>query len=285
MGIDELEPGATLRFSALVAAASDRLKAFSGSAELDSRLIVRHTFQLSESRALGDPDLPMTEGTLRTLREMIVDRARGVPVAYLLGTREFCPESELLVGEGVGLLRDRCGPFEILDLGTGSGAIAVAVASELRKQKKDFRVTAIDRSKAALEVAAKNVAHHGLSEMINLREGDWLLGFNPRVDRFDLIVANPPYISRFEKCPPELFFEPAEALFSEQGGLADVRRLIAEVGGFLKSEGVFLCEFGCGKRAAVREILEELKRPNRWEFIGDLDRGDGFTVLKMYGTD
>jgi release factor glutamine methyltransferase len=229
---------------------------------------------------------------------MIADRSRGVPVAYLLGVREFWslefdvspsvlvprPETELLVDEGVSLLRDRTHRLEILDLGTGSGALAVAIASELRKQKKNFRVLGIDRSPAALEVAARNVARHQLSDVIELRLGDWLMGLNPRVQRFDLIVANPPYLSRFEKCPPELYYEPEEALFSEQGGLADVRRLIWESAGFLKSDGVFLCEFGCGKRSAVREILGGLERPNRWDFLGDLDRIDGFTVLKMYGS-
>jgi release factor glutamine methyltransferase len=188
-----------------------------------------------------------------------------VPVSQLLGEREFWslrfkvssdvltprPETETLVEAALAKLPDRDTRARILDLGTGSGAIALSIASE----RPQAEITATDLSKAALQIAAENADDLQARERIRLLEGDL---FEPvESERFDLIVSNPPYVARDDEAtlPPELAHEPEMALFGGSDGLEVIRRLITEAGDHLSPGGWLLIELAPMQVETVEQIL------------------------------
>jgi len=195
--------------------------------------------------------------------DWIARRARGEPLAYITGEREFWslplrvtadvlvprPETELLVERALALLPDAPPggpPVRIADLGTGSGAIALALAHE----RPQWQVTATDRSAAALEVARGNARQLGLANLRFL-QGEWLAPLAG--ERLDLLVSNPPYIAADDPAldDPALRHEPIGALRSGDGGLADLRALIVAAPGHLRPGGWLLLEHGATQGEAV----------------------------------
>jgi len=194
------------------------------------------------------------------------------PVAYLTGRTEFyslelditadCliprPETELLVQRAIEFLRTRSGVQYVCDLCTGSGCIAVAIA----KNFPDARVTATDISAAALEVAARNIEKHRLTEQVQLLCGDL---FEPvihelDVNQFDLIVCNPPYVStaEYEKLDKNVKdYEPKSALLAGADGMDVYRRIIKKVDEFLKPGAALMLEIGYAQGPAVIKLLEQ----------------------------
>jgi release factor glutamine methyltransferase len=188
-------------------------------------------------------------------------------VAYLVGVRDFYllpfevspavlvprPETETLVAEALAFLKPRTAPA-VLDLGTGSGCIAVSIAH----QKKDARVTAVDVSPDALDVAKRNAATHGVADRIAFLQGDL---FAPVPSgTFDLVVSNPPYIAQHEfagLAPDVREHEPRAALDGGADGLAFYRRIAATVSPFLNPGGKLLLEIGSTQDEAVRALLAE----------------------------
>jgi release factor glutamine methyltransferase len=225
-------------------------------------LYVRHEEEPPEDRRVA-------------FREMIKKRAEGMPVAYLVGHREFYslefavspavliprPETETLVMEALRWLKPMEAP-RVLDVGTGSGAIAVAIA----RQHKTARVTAVDVSAAALAVAAGNAQKHAVADRVKFLEGDL---FGPVAGQtFDLVVSNPPYIARSEF--PALDagvreFEPRAALDGGPEGLDFYRRIAADVANYLAPGGAVMVEIGATQELAVREL-----------FAAHLDPGPSF---------
>jgi release factor glutamine methyltransferase len=204
-------------------------------------------------------------------REMIKKRAEGMPVAYLVGHREFYslefavnpavliprPETETLVMEALRRLKPLDSP-RVLDLGTGSGAIAVAIA----KHQKGAKVTAVDVSAIALTVAASNAQRHGVADRITFLQGDL---FNPVAGQtFDLVVSNPPYIADAEFAALDVGvrdFEPRSALAGGPDGLDFYRRIAAGVANLLAPGGAVLVEIGAAQEAAVRELFADCLDP------------------------
>lgn len=199
-------------------------------------------------------------------KELIQKRVAGVPVAYLTGVRDFYllpfevtpavlvprPDTETLVAEALAVLKPLAAPA-VLDLGTGSGCIAVSVAH----QKKDARVTAADISADALDIAKRNAVRHGVADRVEFRHGD-LFAPVPAGATFDLVVSNPPYIAHheFAALPPDVRdHEPRTALDGGPDGLDFYRRIAAGVGPFLKPDGRLLFEIGSTQEAGVRAIL------------------------------
>ena len=199
-------------------------------------------------------------------RELIKRRTDGWPVAYLIGTKEFYllkfevspavlvprPETETLVLEALRLLKPLPAPT-VLDLGTGSGCIAVSIAH----QKKEARVTATDISPDALDVARRNAAAHRVADRITFAQGD-LLAAVPAGSTFDLVVSNPPYVTPSELAalsPDVREHEPRLALDGGPDGLAFYRRITAAVGPLLKPGGSLLLEVGESQDEAVRALL------------------------------
>lgn len=226
---------------------------------------------LSSSRAsiIAHPDRVLSTIEAEKTHAMVTRRAAGEPMAYILGTREFYgrefmvspavliprPETELLVEQAlVRLSKHSPAKNCVLDLGTGSGAIAVSVAAE----HPDAAVTATDISAAALAVAARNAAQHGVQ--ISFIQSDWFGGLQGK--KFDLILSNPPYVAEGDPhlLQGDLRYEPRQALtdqaFGEQG-LAHIRRIIAGAPQHLCPGGWLLFEHGFDQAIACQRLLAE----------------------------
>ena len=239
---------------------------------LSAELLLSHVLGLKRIELYTQFDKPVARPELDALRGLVKRAGGHEPVAYLIGKTEFyslelnitsdCmiprPETELLVQRAIEFLRTRRGSQFVCDLCTGSGCIAVAIA----KNFPDARVMATDISAAALDVAAKNVEKHQLTERITLLQGDL---FEPLVrqldvDQFDLIVCNPPYVSaaEYEALDKNVKdYEPRIALFAGDDGLDIYRKIIAKADQYLKPQAALILEIGYAQGTAVRELLEQ----------------------------
>lgn len=191
---------------------------------------------------------------------LVMRRLRGEPVAYLTGRKEFFglnltvdarvlvprPDTETLVEWGLEVLSE-IPSANVLDLGTGSGAIALA----LKKCRPELQVQGIDASRDALEVAQANADR--LQLRVLFREGFWLTGLT---EQFGLIVSNPPYIAVNDPHLDALAHEPTQALTSGVDGLNDIRQIVAEAPGHLRPGGWLLLEHGYDQARAVRQLLD-----------------------------
>lgn len=216
-------------------------------------------------------DYPLKSSEINEYRSRIKKRAQRLPTAYILGKKEFM-SLELKVKEGVLIPRpetenlvekiiDYCQKEElerprIIDVGTGSGAIAVSLAYYL----ESARVVGVDISPAALQTASENVEEHGLSERMSILKSDLLTEFIKReINDLDLIVSNPPYISaaEMEELPPEVKKEPELALKAGSEGLDYYQKLIPQAEKVLKEGGKIFLEIGFQQAEAVRKIFTE----------------------------
>ena len=204
---------------------------------------------------------------LDAFRKLIARRLIWEPVAYITGRKEFWsfalevnssvliprPDTEIIVEEALDVYRNYNSlPVRILDIGTGSGAIALALASEIDGAK----IVATDISTSALALAQKNAAILGLGDKIDFRQGSL---FEPVEGLFDIIVSNPPYIaaSDYEELPASVKdFEPCEALLAGVSGLEFYEKLISSAAAYLKKNGWLLLEIGAKQKAGVRGIME-----------------------------
>jgi release factor glutamine methyltransferase len=235
----------------------------SGTPRLDAELLIGHALGLERIALYTSFDRPLTEPELAACRALLERRGRREPVAYIIGRCGFHgldlavdarvliprPETEVLVERGVALLGE--GASGVLDVGTGSGAIALAI----KAARPDTRVTAADVSADALAVAAANAAALGLE--LELVESDLLAGLPGR--RFGLIASNPPYIAEaeMEALEPEVTrFEPRLATVGGASGTEVLDRLIAAAPAALEPGGWLVVECGAGQAPAVRDLME-----------------------------
>jgi release factor glutamine methyltransferase len=241
-----------------------REKAIDGP-RLDTKILLAHALKCKRIDLYVRSDEEPVEAVRTAFKELIRRRVEGCPVAYLVGQREFYqltlevspavliprPETELLVMEALRILKGKDSP-SVLDIGTGSGCIALAIA----RHQATAQLTATDISGEALALARKNAEILGLSARIRFVQGDL---FEPvRELKFDLIASNPPYVSADEL--PRLMkevrdFEPRLALDGGPDGLEFYRRLIDETPTHLNSGGRLLLEIGATQEEAVREML------------------------------
>lgn len=245
----------------LLQAALPRLRHL-GSARLDAELLLGTCLGLTRSALRAHPEHPVPRALASEFLALVDQRARGMPIAYLTGEAEFWslklkvnahtliprPETELLVE--CALRRIPVGArHTVADLGTGCGAIAIAIARE----RPNCRVIATDFSHAALRVARANAGQHGCRH-IEFRHGDWLAALSG--DRCDVIVANPPYIAAAD---PHLEgdgvrCEPRTSLISGSDGLTAIRQIIANAPCKLVRGGWLLLEHGWNQGPAVRRL-------------------------------
>ncbi len=235
------------------------------SARLDAEVLLAHALDVQRVGLYIDLDRPLDDAERDRYRGLVSRRLQREPVAYLVGEREFWsrpfavdarvlvprPETETLVEQALVALRDFTAP-RVLDVGTGSGIIAVTLAAE----RPDARVVATDLSADALEVAAANVARHEVE--VTLHVGDLFEALPSQEPPFGLIAANLPYVAMAERdsLQPELLVEPAGALFAEDGGLAVVKRLVRAVSAHLERPGgVLMLEVGLGQTREVARLL------------------------------
>ncbi len=235
---------------------------------LDAEVLLAHALEIERLRLYVEYEKPVLVEERDRFRALVQKRAgERVPVSQLLGQREFWsltfrvsrdvltprPETETLVEAALSKASGLGASLRILDLGTGSGAIALSLASELPHAE----ITATDLSKPALQIATGNADHLHTRERIRFLEGDL---FSPVAsERFDLIVSNPPYVARSDAAslPPELAHEPEMALFAGSDGLDVIRRLIAEAGDHLSPGGWLLFELSPEQVETVERVLAE----------------------------
>ena len=246
----------------------------------EARLLLAQATGFSEASVLAHLERALPAEAEARFLEFAARRARGEPIAYILGEKEFYglplavnpavliprPETELLVERA--LARK---PSTVLDLGTGSGAIALA----LKRHLPQARVVGVEASMAALAVAARNAVKLGLD--VELRHGLW---FEPVADaRFDLIVSNPPYVARGDAhlAQGDLRFEPRSALVAGPDGLDALRDIARGAPAHLNPGGWLLVEHGLGQDKAVRGLLQEagLEELCTWPDLAGIARVSG----------
>jgi release factor glutamine methyltransferase len=241
----------------------------SESPRLDAELLLGKILGLSRSGLIARSDQVVAAEYEGAYAGLIERRLRGAPVAYLTGTREFWslpltvtpavlvprPESELLVELALQILpgnRESSSADHarsVLDLGTGSGAIALAIASE----RPHCRITGVDISLPALEIAARNSRQLGLSR-IEWRQGSWFDAVPG--ERFDLIVANPPYVAAADPALAQLAAEPAIALCAGPTGLEALAAIAVDAASHLHENGRLIMEHGSNQATEVAKLLE-----------------------------
>ena len=232
----------------------------SDSSRLDAELLLAHALHLRRLDLYLKFDHQLAESELSTYRALVARRAKGEPVAYLVGHKEFMgldfevtpdvlvpnPDTEVLVQRAVEIARESSGPVRVADVGTGSGCIAIAVAH----YAPNTEVWASDVSREALEVAGRNVERHRVADRVHLECGDLM---QPLAGDFDLVCANLPYVAVGAGLPAEVVAQPALALRAEQGGAALVARLLDEAPARLKPGGRLLAELDLAILAAAAE--------------------------------
>jgi len=249
---------------------------------LDTRVLLCHALGLTRVQLITRADHLLTEAEATRLATLLARRAAGEPVAYLTGEREFYglpfqvtpavliprPDTELLVELACERL-PRGG--SVLDMGTGSGAIAVAIAHA----RPDAQVSALDASAAALALARANAARNGVQ--VDFLESDWYAALSLSPRRFDMIVANPPYIVAGDRHLSEgdLRFEPVDALTDHADGLSALRAIVAGAPGFLNQGGWLLMEHGYDQAQAVRALLQGWNHVQSWRDLAGIERASG----------
>ena len=244
--------------------AAARLTRVSDNPRLDAQFLVCHACDIEPAGLFAHPETPLSRSEESRFRSCCSNRRLGMPLAHISGKREFWslefivnehvliprPETELLVETALQCIAEK-GNAKILDLGTGCGAIAVALARE----RSDCTVVAADISAPALKVAHMNAKRHGAD--ILFIHGDWYENMGRH--RFDVIVSNPPYIAAED---PDLDthvaqFEPALALISGETGLEALERIIGQADRYLAPRGHIVLEHGFGQGPETRRLLQQ----------------------------
>lgn len=249
----------------LLAAGREALAGTSDSARLDAEVLLAHILQASRAWLYANPEAPIGARNADLFRLLLGQRAAGRPVAQLTGWREFWslplevnehtliprPDTELLVECALQRIPAQGRP-RVLDLGTGSGAIAIALATECSHTD----LVATDRDPLALAVAQGN-AQRLCDGRLVFYCGDWWAALPDDCAAFDVIVSNPPYIGTAENAltDPELAFEPVSALYSGKDGLDSIRVIIRGAREWLRNQGWLLLEHGFAQAPAVAELL------------------------------
>ena len=239
--------GGARSIGALLGEAVAALGAVSDTPRLDAEVLLEHAGGIARSSMLAFPERSVAEHAAAAFGDEVARRARGEPLAYVTGVKEFYslsfevtpavlvprPETETLVEVAIERAPARA---RVLDLGTGSGAIAIAI----KHQRADVDVVAVDASAAALEVARRNAERHGAA--VRFVASDWCAALG--AERFDVIVSNPPYVPSAAAARGALAFEPALALDGGADGLDAIRALVTSATPHLSPGGVLMIEHG-----------------------------------------
>ena len=262
--------------------------------KIDALVLLQHATGKSRTQILAFEDTEIDEKVRLKLTALLDRRLNGEPIAYILGEKEFWslplnvskstliprPDTEVLVEKALqialGKLEENPPHFRILDLGTGTGAIALALASELspicQKQQISLEIIGVDLMPDVVALAKSNAERNKLN--VKFLQSRW---FENITGKFDLIVSNPPYIDAQDEhlCQGDVRFEPLSALVANDAGYADLRHIIELAPSYLNSNGVLLLEHGWQQGEKVRSIFQE----NHWEMVETVrDYGDNERV-------
>ena len=256
---------------------------------LENRILIGHALQLTRIQLITQSDRLLTAAEATQLSALFRRRLQGEPIAYIFGEREFFglalqvtpdvliprPDTELLVELALERLPQQ---GKALDMGTGSGAIAIAIAHT----RPDVAMTALDVSEGALKVAASNALRHGVK--VRFLRSDWYaalavgVGESPQ-PYLDLIVSNPPYIVAGDThlSQGDLRFEPIGALTDHADGLSALRIIIDGAAVYLKPDGWLLMEHGYDQSEAVRKLLQQrgFAEVQSWRDLAGIERVSG----------
>ena len=293
----------------LLAGAIARLQA-SGSetARLDAEVLLAYALGTDRSTVLAHPEVPVGPGPAERFDDAVARRAAGEPVAYIRGLKEFFgialatdaraliprPETERLVEAVVREAMSRLSapgrafdvePLRIADVGTGSGALAIAVAAELRRRRVPIatvvRILATDLWPEALDLARENAVAHGVADTLRFAEADLLPLDLPDRRRFDIVAANLPYVrsDAIAGLPIAASFEPRSALDGGPDGLDVIRALLARLPAVLADDGVALFEIGGDQGAEAPAAATEAL--SGWTSSVELDLGGLPRVMRV----
>ncbi len=271
--------------SALYQRLSDQLAAANiEEPRLEARMLIAFVTGKDQTRIFGYPEDDIKAETVERLNEMLARRKKGEPIAYITGTREFWsldfkvspatliprPDSETLIEAVLNVTPDKNANLRILDIGTGSGCLLLALLSELPNAEG----VGIDINPKTCKIASENAKDLGLAERATFIEGDWMNGIQ---DRFNIIISNPPYIVETEIATLEIdvkLFEPHLALSGGPDGLAAYRQIAEQSAACLLPDGILAVEFGAGQAIDIKEILKNNghKIENVYQDIANLER-------------
>ena len=245
-------------------------------AKIDALVLLQHATGRSRTQILAFEETQIDEKMSADLTALLARRLKGEPIAYILGEKEFWslplnvsedtliprPDTEILVEKALDIalekLHKKTSPLRILDLGTGTGAIALALTSELtprcQKQGVQLEIIGVDFMPNAVLLAKSNAVKNQLNAIF--LQSHW---FEKVTGKFDIIVSNPPYIDQNDVhlSRGDLRFEPRSALVAEEQGYADLRHIIEQAPHYLKENGALLLEHGWQQGAKVRSIFRE----------------------------
>lgn len=273
----------------LVAYGQEQLVSCSDSAKLDAQILLAFVLDKEFSYLLTWPEKALTKQDKQQYLALLDRRISGEPIAYIVGVKEFWslpfmvspatliprPDTETLVE----LVLEQFADFDTLhclDLGTGTGAIALALASE----QPNWQIDAIDFSLDAVKLAQKNAQNLQLSH-VNIFQSDWFSALNDR--KFDVIVSNPPYIDALDEnlSQGDVRFEPESALVADEHGLGDIKHIAQQALKYLNSQGSLFFEHGFEQGEAVRNILTALGYHNA-QTVRDFNGHERITWARLH---
>ncbi len=271
--------------SGLIRLGESKLRETSETPYLDSLILFCFLSGFSRVQCVTHSSELVTEELKNKFYSLIERRIAREPIAYITGEKEFWslsfkaspavliprPETELLVEEALKVARSLDKEPCIVDIGTGSGCIAIAVAHELKKEGRTAKIIATDISSDALSVAVENAKAHYVEGMINFRQGSLFDPLEGLAGAIDLIISNPPYIESGDpRVDPGTVFEPQNALYADGKGLGIIEDIIEKAPLFHTQQGITLIEFGAGQEVAIEAIVNRhLGNKVRFEFLKD----------------
>ncbi|MCH9644714.1 MAG: peptide chain release factor N(5)-glutamine methyltransferase [Gammaproteobacteria bacterium] len=269
----------------LIKTSAQLLALYSDTPRLDAECLIANVINQPREYLYANREDHLSPHALRALQEWITRRQQGEPVAYILGKKEFWsldlqvttdtliprPETEHLIEWALENLPANKA-LTVADLGTGSGAIAIALAHE----RPNWTIHATDCSFASLKVAIKNAARFNLDN-IEFYHGDWCEALPTQ--QYDVVISNPPYIESGDIHLHKLLFEPTHALASGTNGLDAIKKIMQQTQQYLNAQGVLMFEHGYNQAVAIRTLLEEHQYQNI-NHHQDLNLCDRFTTCE-----
>lgn len=272
-----------------IAWATQTLRNTSDSPKLDAEVLLLHVLDKPKSYLFAWPEAELTDVQLSAFEKLIAERETGHPVAHLVGVREFWslelevnnstliprPDTETLVEKALSL--DLPADTKMLDLGTGTGAIALSLASE----QPNWQVTAVDYSEQAVALAKRNQQKLALNN-VTIMQSDWFSAVPNQ--QFDLIVSNPPYIDELDEhlSQGDVRFEPKSALVAPDNGMADIKLIIEQARQYLAPNGYLLIEHGYQQALLLKEFFAQMAYSNILT-IKDMAGCDRVTMAQWQG--